>query len=259
MMLTLVCILGTAVNPRGLGTCRKLLPIVILTALFTTHLEAQTQQTQFIYDGRKEPLVLTASNSDVQEIRRIALPKARQVWRNEETCHEQLQVVTAANGAFTKPGIAQRAVLYRFCITGHDFANNGIAVFEGRKMVTHVVFKGGEDHYIGSLADINGNGVMEIVLGGGSMHQGYTNSVIRLIELSSLGVKKFGIADTYEDDCGAKETGCRMTAYRISAKTGEVPVFYRDVFRKRGAAWIKMGNPTKFSLRDDQGQYALLN
>lgn len=237
----------------------RVVSLILLTYSFNAWQEVQAQGLQFIYDGRNDPQPLAASNSEVQMIRRFALPKARQHWRSDKACQESFEVVGAANGSFTKPKATQRAVLYRFCVTGHDFANNGIVIFEDAKIVTHVVFNGGEDHYLGPLADITGDGLSKLLLADNSMHQGYTNSVITIIELSSSGVKTFGIAETYDDDCGAIEKGCREQAHRIVVNPGYTPIFYQEIFRKKGRAWIKIGNPTRFSPRPDESQYELLN
>lgn len=243
-------------NFRTSAIC-KILLFAVSAILFRIDSPARAQEIQFIYDGRNEPPVASASSTDVQKIRRFALPNARRFWRNED-CQEALQVVGAANGSFTKPNTNQRAVLYRFCVTGHDFANNGIAIFEAGALVVHVTIKGGEDRYIGALGDITGDGLQEILLADTSMHQGYSNSLIRLIAFSSAGIRKFGIADAYEDDCGAVEKGCTVKAYRISAKSSQTPIFYRDVFTRKSGAWVKVRTRTAFSLRNDEGEYHLL-
>ena len=219
---------------------------------------ALTQSLQTIYDGRTEVRASMPSNADVQLIKRYALPKARQAWRNSEVCNENFEVVDVTNGSFTKANSTQRAVLYRFCTTGHDFANNGIIVIEDRSVVAHVIYAGGEDYSIQALSDINGNGLSEIILSDGATHQGYSESVATIIEVSSTGVKNFGIADVYEDDCGAKDP-CKTITHKILVKPGQTPIFYRETYRMKNKRWTKVGSAVRYSLRKDESSYKLLN
>jgi hypothetical protein len=180
------------------------------------------------------------------------------LWRASGGCNEGFEVIDVATGSFTKAKTEQRAVLYRFCVTGHNFANNGIAIIEGGSMVAHIVYEGGEDYSIGALPDINGNGLSEIILGDGSTNQGYTTMVAILIEASPAGVKKWGIADVYEDNCGTMER-CEMTAYKISVKPGPAPIFYREAYKKRNERWTRAGKATRYALRKLEGSYRLLD
>jgi hypothetical protein len=79
-----------------------------------------------------------------------------------------------------------------------------------------------------------------------------------LIEVSQSVVKKWGIADVYEDDCGVRDE-CEMTAYKISVKPGPTPIFYRETYRKKNERWTKAGNATQYALRKNEGRYRLLN
>jgi len=216
------------------------------------------QNLREVYDGRAETKNSTASSSDVQVVRRFALPKARRFWRGNAGCDESFEVIGVASGSFTKTNTEQRAVLYRFCVTGHNFASNGIAIIEGGSMVAHIVYDGGEDYSIGALPDINGNGLSEIILGDGSTNQGYTTSVAILIEATPRVVKRWGIADVYEDNCGTMDE-CEMTAYKISVKPGPTPIFYREAYKKRNERWTKAGNATRYALRKIGGSYRFLN
>ena len=236
----------------------RLLSPLLLLALCGCAPAGRAQVLRPVYDGRAEAQSPAPSEAEAQLVRRSALPKARQFWHDDRACQPEFQVLGAAGGSFTRPQAAQRAVLYRFCATGHNFANNGIAVLEGGSVVAHVAYSGGEDHAIKAVPDIDGNGLSEIVLSNGATNQGYTVSVAILIELSPSGVKKLGVADAYEDDCGVAER-CRMTAYKISVRPGPSPVFYREAFSRRNERWTKTGGPARFSLREDGGDYRLLN
>jgi hypothetical protein len=232
--------------------------LVLFISLFGEAEKGAAQNLREVYDGRSENRASSPSSTDVQLVRRYALPKARRIWRGSGGCDEAFEVVGVASGSFTKPGTEQRALLYRFCVTGHNFANNGIAIIEGGSMVAHIVYDGGEDYSIGALPDINGNGLSEIVLGDGSTNQGYTTSVAVLIEASPGVVKKWGIADVYEDNCGTMDQ-CEMTAYKIFVKPGQNPIFYRETYKKRNDRWIKAGNTARYALRKIEGRYRFLD
>lgn len=210
-----------------------------------------------IYDGRVESASPVSPGADEGIIKRNAIPKARQIWKDHEGCQEDFSIIDAAKGSFTKPNAVQKAYLYRYCETGHNFANNGIVIMENGQIAAHVVYEGGTDNAIGALPDINGNGLSELIISNGSTNQGITVSVVIPIELSSNGVKKFGIADIYEDDCGAKEN-CKATAYRLLAKTGPSPIFYSETYRMRGKKWLKLGDAKQVSLRADETEYQLV-
>lgn len=236
--------------------------VVLLAFMFCAANDVSAQNLQTVYDGRTEYETSTPSNADVQLIKRNALPNARQIWRNNESCQESFEVVDVASGSFTKPKAAQKAVLYRFCTTGHDFANNGIAIIEGGKIVANVFYNAGEDSSIRGLADINGNGLSEIILADGASHQGYTNVIITLIEITQAGVKSFGIADVSEDDCGAKDP-CKEITRKITVKPGKTPIFYRQTYRQRNKEWMTVGKLERFSFRASEGspktEYRLLD
>ena len=242
--------------------CKNMILVLSVFFLFGVANNVCAQNLRAVYDGRAEGKASTPSSAEVQLVKRGALPKARQIWRNDESCQENFEVVDVASGSFTKTDAAQKAVLYRFCVTGHDFANNGIAIIENGKIVANVFYNAGEDYSLRALADTDGNGLSEIVLTDGATHQGYTNVYITLIEISPTGVKDFGIAGVYEDDCGAKEQ-CKSIAYKISVKPGNTPTFYRQAYSKRNKNWTPNGKAMRFSFRKSEGnpktEYRLLN
>jgi hypothetical protein len=246
-------------NPKTTSCYVCMALSLVLFVLLPGEAESGAAQTlRTVYDGRAEARASTPSNTDVQLVRRYALPKARRLWRGNDACTEGFEVIGVATGSFTKANTEQRAVLYRFCVTGHNFANNGIAIIEGGSVVAHIVYEGGEDYSIGALPDINGNGLSEIILGDGSTNQGYTTMVAILIEASPAGVKKWGIADVYEDNCGTMDR-CEMTAYKISVKPGPTPVFYREAYKKRNERWTRAGGVARYALRELGGSYKLLD
>lgn len=177
------------------------------------------------------------------------------MWRNSEVCQENFEPIDVASGSFTKPNTSQQAVLYRFCVTGHDFANNGIAIMENGRVVAQILYEGGETSSIKPIPDINNDGLFEMLLIGSTCHQGYCESYTKLIEVSSSVVKKFGAAEVFEDTTGALESRGKTAAYVLSVKIGSSPVFYRETYLMRNKRWIRSGFSTRYSLAEDRSTY----
>lgn len=207
---------------------------------------ALSQGTVLLYDARSEGGTASVSSADQSLVQRNALPAARRAWG--DACEEAVEFIGSASGSFTVSGKAQRAVVYRYCETGHAFGNNGLVIIENGRVVRNVIYNGGGESEVRALPDINANGLSELLIGGGSTNQGYSKSVISILELTASGVAQWGDADVYEDNCGAVER-CKMTAFRITAKPGKVPVYLREQFQKRGGKWKSSGAPKPFKLR----------
>lgn len=222
--------------------------LTIIVILAAGAVAAYGQVPEIIYDAREESGASGgATEAEIAVVRRGALAAVRKAWGSE--CAEEIEFLGAATGSFTAAnGPAERVILYRYCETGHGFANNGLVVLRGTRIMRNIVYNGGSDHSISAVKDLNANGISEIVLAGGSTHQGYTKSVISLIELTSAGVKTYGDADVYEDDCGAREK-CRETAYVILGKRGATPAFFRDTFTKVSGKWRPAGARRTLKLR----------
>lgn len=256
----------TCLNRGGVLTMlnlKNLLLYLFLIPFLSLFIEGQSvraQRLRLIYDGRTETVPPTASDSEVQFVRRYALPKARRFWHDHGGCVEEFDVIDATSGSFTKPGVAQRAVLYSFCTYGYNFAHNGIVIIEGRRIVAHVLYEGAADSSIKALADLNRNGIFEIMLGDYATHQGYNLAFASLIEISPSSVKKFGITALYEDNCGTVESReqCKMITYKILANRGRVPIFYRETYRQRNESWIKVGNSMRYALKRNNITYNLV-
>ncbi len=223
---------------------RNLFAGIILT-LFAAPAFGQNIKT--VYDGRLDSNPEQVSGSDMQLVKRDALPAARRAWGSE--CEESLEFVGSASGSFTAAGKAQRIILYRYCETGHAFANNGLVILEGGRVVRNMIYNGGGESEVRALPDLNQNGISEILLVGGSTNQGYTGTVISILELTTSGAVEFGDADVYEDNCGAVER-CKMTAHKITAKPGAGIVYYRETFQKKSGKWRSAGAAKVLKLRE---------
>jgi len=153
-----------------------------------------------VYDARREPSPTGARPADAAVLRRDVLPVARRLWpREENTCEEKFEAIDAAAGSFTGRGLAQRAVLYRFCETGHDFARGGIAIVQGGRVVAHVTIVDAEPDAVRALADIDRNGVSELVLVDHALHQGEATTSVSLLQLAPGAVRTLGGTGVYFD------------------------------------------------------------
>lgn len=231
----------------------KLLLTLTVILLFQAA-PGRAQNPVTVADGRDgiEDKIIRMTPDNEAVLRRDALPAARKAFSG--ACEEAFSVVDTADGAFTKANAKQRAILYRFCETGHNFANNGLAILEGGQLAAHVVYEGAADYSLHALPDINGNGFDELVLSDGSTNQGYTAQVVALIELGAKGVRKFGLADIYADNCGAAQR-CKSEAWRVTATRGATPAFFREGYRLRNKKWARTAKAAPFRLRADEVKY----
>lgn len=237
---------------------RVYLILIAILLLQLLSLAGYAQGPLTVYDGRVDSIAKTPSNAEIQLIKRYALPKARSAWRSDQYCTEGFEAISVAQGSFTKANSKQKAVMYRFCVKGHDIANNGIVIIEGGKITAHIIYNGGEDNSIQTLPDINGDGLSEIILDGGATHQGYTESMAIPITLSAAGTKSYGMAIVFEDDCGANPDRCKTLAYKITVRPGTNPTFYRETYSKKNGRGTRTGAAVRYTLGKTTGIFRLL-
>jgi hypothetical protein len=229
----------------------------------------RAQEVHTIYDGSLELKTTKLSDAENALIKEKVFPAARNEWHDQEAdgvCAEGFspEAIDVARGSFTKPNSDQKAILYRYCETGHNFALNGIAVIENDRVVSHLVYEGARDNAIRALPDIDGNGRSEILIGSGGTNQGVTWETVTMIELSdTTALTKFGHTEVLSDDCGFDEKKGSATAYRLSVKPGAKPVFYREAFVDKGACngtggWKQSGALQRISLEKDEIDYQFI-
>ncbi len=164
-----------------------------------------------------------------------------------------LQLLGTASGAFTKAGSTQKAYLYELCRAGRSFGIGGLIIADGDTIAAHYTFgENGLYTSVGSSADIDRNGLSEIILAGSGSGQGYTEASVSLYEFEGGTLKFIGSTPTYSDNSGAEmnESKILTTAYKVTAETGTAPVFMRDTFEKKGAAktWAESKKREKITL-----------
>jgi hypothetical protein len=199
------------------------------------------------HEAGNAPKVAGLSDSQKAVMEKNILAAARRHWKDQgEDCDPGgFTILNGVEGAFTRPHAKQKAILYQYCMTGHNFADNGIVVFEGDHVAAHIVYKGAWDHGLLSLPDLDGSGQSPMLIVSGGTNMGESWQTASIIELSEKGVKNFGFTETYHDDCDAAQTADpehNATADKLFARKGTNPVFYRETFTgecAQPAKWVK--------------------
>jgi hypothetical protein len=218
-----------------------------------------------IFDGRLTLKPAKLSHSEEEIIKGKILPEDRRFWDVRETagiCDSNFIAggVDITQGSFTRPGAVQKAILYRYCTTGHNLALNGIVIIENSEVVAHIVYSGGWDNAIGALPDINSDSLSEIIVAAGGLNQGENWKSISIIQLSGKNVIKFGLANVYSDNFGAGEKNCFAEANKIFVKTGKTPSFFEETYTNKGpcdetGTWHKQGQVKPVTLINDEKKY----
>lgn len=236
--------------------------VLILGLIFSSGsiftVSGQKSAGTLIFDGRGESVSSSAplTSAEHRLVEKEVREKETVIKEKSglECSDGEFTIAGSAVGSFTKPSRVQKAVLYELCRSGRSFGIGGVVVLENGKIVSHFTYgENGLNSDIASLADINGNGLSEIVLIGGGTGQGYSITAVEIVEIAPDGVNSFGIADAYKDDFGTEKAKKSATAYRISAQKGTNPVYYRKTYIRRSAngKWSPVKSAQRFSLRKD--------
>ena len=234
-----------------------LFPLLTLTAF-------AVQDVRPVYDARLTPKAVPLPSAEESIVRREVSTTARRIWGGRlQNCDDDSgkpDIIDHAQGSFTRRDASQTAILYRYCTTGHNFALDGIAIIEQGQLVSHLVYEGSWDNALGALPDLDGNGQTELLISTGGTNMGETWNVVSIIELSGNNVRKFGMVQTYLDNCGVAENEGEATAYKISAKAATAPVFYREAFTNKECGgnkdkWTSTGNRKQISMKPDEIKY----
>lgn len=233
----------------------------IFLIFLITCIPLKAQALKPLFDGRLNLSPTPLTPEEQKLITEKVFPEAAKFWRARKEgniCEEEGNAVAVdiAKGAFTRPGAGQKAVLYRFCVTGHNFARNGIAIIENGKIVCHIAYNRCWENAIGAFPDINGNGLSEIVVAFGGTNQGITYKGVSIIEISGKNIFKFGGMQVYEDNYGASENGGKAEASKLLVKPGKNPAFFREIFSDGGTnSWKKGGAARQAALTRDETEY----
>lgn len=219
----------------------RLRPLCLLAALtgLGAASPAAAQRLTPVYDARQVATPGRPSQAVVQAMRARVLPEARRRWAGAASCDgADYRIVDVAQGAFTAPGRRQTAVLYTYCTTGHNGANNGVAILEGSRVVGHHMYAGGAESALGALPDLNANRRNELIVASGGTNQGITWSCARVYEAGAQSLARIA------EFPGLGQNGL---AYRTYATTGARPAFSRQGYRQQGGGWVAVGGRAAFA------------
>jgi hypothetical protein len=146
-------------------------------------------------------------------------------------------IIDLAKGSFTAPGENQVAYVISVgeCDASHadNFGSKRLAIFSGNKLVLNadLDFKSG----ILKKTDLDANGVDELLLLGGDMHQGILVETAALVEVRNgkLAVVQ-DFQKVFEDSCASLIRGSGVEASVIvfaATKRGQMPTFEVENYR----------------------------
>ncbi len=240
--------------------------IGLLTALLSMSAAAMAQAPIVLYDPLAKLPETTHSEADEQLLKDHVVPKAAAHWKESQSCGGgNLNIIGAIDGAFTRAGARQRAIVYELCQTGNGFANNGISVVENGVAVFNFIEEGGWNLEVSKSPDLNKNGRDELIIEtGGGMHQGYTGSSVTLVELSETSATELGVYLAYTNECErlAPNKYCDRS-YKITATAGTSPTFFAQKFLNRGTdekpRWVASGKAVAAKpIPDTESKYTLI-
>jgi hypothetical protein len=222
---------------------RQLASLILSSIVWCGAAHGSVANGKAIYDGRKESLAGTPTKAEEALVRKLCFLRARAFWKDDKSCDAaSFTVLSCAAGSFTRRGAGQKAFLYQYCLTGHNFATNGIAILEGRKLVAHYGYQGSADSGILTLPDLNNDGCNDIAIEDGSINQGYVTSSVALYALQKEP-RSLGLFHTYEDNSGTTEA-LSKTASQIFAQPGKMPKFAAQKFAFQKKQWQPAGKIT---------------
>ena len=146
-------------------------------------------------------------------------------------------IVDMATGSFTAAGQNQTAYVIAVseCNASHadNFGTKRVAIFSGQQLVADV--DGDFNSSIVRKTDLNGDGLDELLMSTGDMHQGILTETASLLSFQNgkmRVIQDFGLVD--EDQCASEEPGSVTKASVISivpAGPGDMPKLRQDNYR----------------------------
>lgn len=181
-----------------------------------------------------------------------AIDAARAYWRKQDAGYEEdVRVVAVAEGAFTRPGAEQQAVLFLMSLWPRCCPKMGLAVLEGGELVRHIAFEGPAQE-LRPIADLDGDGRDELVYIGSFGMGGQESRGFTLMAFGADGLAEWGGTSIYDSSCGAGMSG--TTAARVTALPG--PEFLVERYTQATCeteTWQSLGEPEPLDLDASTG------
>lgn len=232
-------------------------PILLLLFIGLLVAAANAQKTVVVIDPTIPTAdvgtVATATNQE--EIDRVALPKLKARYENDG-CTVNLELAGETSGSFTKVNSKETIAFYQVCQTGNGLGVVALVVTENGKVTGIYGSDSGWSFDLGSLPDIDSNGLDELTLSfGGGMHQGKGGVGVEIVQFKSGLPMVLGWFQA-EELTDTEPTA----AWRVTAKTGKIPVYYRQKFVSNdGKRWRRSGANAVFKLTKGTSKYEAVN
>ncbi|MBK8465993.1 MAG: hypothetical protein IPL32_09190 [Chloracidobacterium sp.] len=216
--------------------------VIVLLTVFSPF--AHGQKTVVVNDPTNTTKQTKLSDEDAVLILRNVLPKVTAKYQRD-ACNVNIEPAGAIHGAFTRTNSKQTLAFFQICQTGNGFGVAGLALIENKKVIAIFGADAGWTVDIGLVPDVNQNGLNEFILAySGGMHQGHGGSGVDLMEFSKGSPVGIGwyLAEKFEDTQA-------MTAWKLTAKPGKSPIYYRQKFNAdETEKWRIAGKVSAFKL-----------
>lgn len=213
---------------------------------------ARAQSPVEIADGRAERALSGGSEADLSlwenhAAVQHAMAAARAHWQAQDASYEEeARVFGVAEGAFTRPGAEQQAVLYLMSAWPRCCPKMGLAVVEADRLVRNVAFEGTAQD-LAVVPDLDGDRLDELAYSGFFGMGGSVSGSATLVAFTPDSVRTWGNAPILADACAAMQDG--STAWRVLAHPG--PSFVTERYTQpscESAVWEPAGSPEPLEL-----------
>lgn len=208
-----------------------------------------TARTIVIADGEVGPPASDMSSWEASPPVMQAIASARSYWSAAEPGYkEEVHVMAAATGAFTRPDVEQQVVFYSMSNIPRGFPKRGLALVEGERLLHNFAFTG-IYFDVWALPDIDGDGRDELVLGGSFGQGGQHTSGVTLLALGEEGLSDLGSVEVYNSACAAMAGYEWSNKARITVVPGS-PIMIQSYSQSscESETWEPTGEPEPLKL-----------
>jgi len=216
-----------------------------------TAVPAAAQRT-LLFDARAPSPAGRATPAEVALLDREIRPVASRMWDeppgqrglDRDECRGAVHVRDVAAGSFTRPGAAQRAILYEWCQTAAIFAKGGVVVVERGRIVAHAVYEDDVPNGVRRAPDVTGDGRDELLFEvDGHTVMGHSELYVYLLSLTPGRASGYSFVARV-DDCGKDDPRALDTVFLTYAIPGRRPRFVQQSYVapcRQGARFAREG------------------
>jgi len=201
-----------------------------------------------VADGRTERPYVEHEAWERHAAVRAARDASRSHWqRQDPRFEEEFRVLDAVEGAFTRSGARQRAVLYLMSVEPRADPKTGLAVVEGDALVRNVAL-GGANGLV-AIPDLDDDGRDELALLHSYGMGGSEETSLALVSLAEdAPVRSWGSTLLGYHSCGTGSPHASAETVRLLAAPG--PAFLVERYRDAACEgrWTRDGEPEAIEL-----------